>query len=227
MSEIIIDIRNASKRFKENIVFHDVSLSFEKGKIYGLIGRNGSGKTVLFKCICGFMPLTSGTIMVGGKIVGKDIDIPRNIGMIIEAPGFLPQYSGLKNLMMLASLRMAAENDAHNTKHRCEKDLVSAVMKEVGLDPDSKKRVGKYSLGMKQRLAIAQAIMDHPTILILDEPTSGLDNSGVEDVRALLQTLRASGTTILLASHNVEDIKTLCDAAYRIDNGMLSCVEIA
>lgn len=227
MSEIIIEIRNASKRFKENIVFHDVSLSFEKGKIYGLIGRNGSGKTVLFKCICGFMPLTSGTIIVGGKVVGKDIDIPRNIGMIIDAPGFLPQYSGFKNLMMLTSLRAAAESDAHNTKHRFEKNPVSAAMKEVGLDPDSKKRVGKYSLGMKQRLAIAQAIMDHPTILILDEPTSGLDNSGVEDVRALLQTLRDSGTTILLASHNVEDIKILCDAAYRIDNGMLSCVEIA
>lgn len=226
MPETIIEIRNASKRFKENMVFHDVSVSFEKGRIYGLIGRNGSGKTVLFKCICGFMPLSSGTITVEGKVIGKDVDIPKNIGMIIEGPGFLPQYSGLKNLMMLASLRVAAEGiNAHSLKHRDLKEYVSLVIKQVGLDPNSKKRVGKYSVGMKQRLAIAQAIMDHPTILILDEPTSGLDNSGVGDVRALLQSLRDGGTTILLASHNAEDIKTLCDVTYRIDNGVLSRAE--
>lgn len=208
MSENIIVIEHATKVFKENTIFSDVSVSFEKGKIHGLIGRNGSGKTVLFKCICGFMPLTSGTIRVNGQIVGKDIDIPKGLGIIIEEPGFLPQYSGYKNLAMLAS-----------TRHVASKDTLSEVMLRVGLSPDNKKSVGKYSLGMRQRLGIAQAIMENPSILILDEPTNGLDSSGVEDVRILLSELAAAGTTILLASHSTEDVQLLCDTVYELRDG--------
>ena len=187
-----------------------MSLEFERGKIYGIVGRNGSGKTVLFKCICGFTPLTSGKIFVNGKVVGKDINIPKNIGVIIETPGFLPNYSGYKNLRFLASIN-----------NKISKDDICNTLSAVGLDPKSKKHVGKYSLGMRQRLGIAQAIMENPDILILDEPMNGLDNDGVKDIRNLLLKIKGEGKTILLASHNREDISVLCDEVYEMDKGVL------
>ena len=196
----MIQVEHAVKEFKE----------FEKGKIYGLVGRNGSGKTVLLKSICGFLPLTSGTIKVEGKVIGKDIEVPENIGIIIEEPGFLPQYSAKKNLKLLALLRNQI-SDAE----------IEGTLEKVGLDPKSKKKVGKFSMGMRQRLGIAQAIMENPRILILDEPTNGLDEVGVKEIRKLLLDLKNEERTIIIASHNAEDISTLCDQVYEMDGGVI------
>lgn len=208
--ETCIEVQNAVKRFRDQVVLKNVSISFEKGKIHGIVGRNGSGKTVLFKCICGLMHPEEGVILVNGKRVGRDVDMPEDIGAIIEAPGFLPNYSGYKNLRFLANIR-----------RKIGREEILNVLRTVGLDPESRKHVGKYSLGMRQRLGIAQAIMEDPEILILDEPMNGLDNAGVQDIRALLLELKAQGKTILLASHNHEDIAALCDTVHEMDGGVL------
>ena len=208
--ENCIEVQNVVKRFRDQVVLKNVSISFETGKIHGIVGRNGSGKTVLFKCICGLMHPEEGVILVNGKRVGRDVDMPEDIGAIIEAPGFLPNYSGYKNLRFLANIR-----------RKIGKEEILNVLKTVGLDPESRKHVGKYSLGMRQRLGIAQAIMEDPEILILDEPMNGLDNAGVQDIRALLLELKAQGKTILLASHNHEDIAALCDTVHEMDGGVL------
>ena len=208
--ETCIEVQNVVKRFRDQVVLKNVSISFEKGQIHGIVGRNGSGKTVLFKCICGLMHPKEGVILVNGKRVGRDVDMPEDIGAIIEAPGFLPNYSGYKNLRFLANIR-----------RKIGKEEILNVLKTVGLDPESRKHVGKYSLGMRQRLGIAQAIMEDPEILILDEPMNGLDNAGVQDIRALLLELKAQGKTILLASHNHEDIAALCDTVHEMDGGVL------
>lgn len=208
-----IVIENVCKRFKDNLVLDRVNLQIEEGTICGLIGRNGSGKTVLMKCICGLMPLTSGKITVQGQIVGKDAEIPKSIGVIIETPGFLPAYSGYSNLKFLADI-----------SGKADKAAIRKAIQSVGLDPDSKKHVGKYSLGMRQRLGLAQAIMENPDILILDEPMNGLDKDGVRDMRQYLLDLKANGKTILIASHSAEDIDVLCDTVYEIDKGKLSAL---
>lgn len=207
----IIQIDHVNKQFKDVKVLKDITVDFEAGQIHGLIGRNGSGKTVLMKCICGFMQPTAGSIFVDGMQVGKDVDIPQNLGVIIEAPGFLPGYSGFKNLKFLADIQK-----------RANAAKIKAVMQRVGLDPESKKHVSKYSLGMRQRLGIAQAIMEDPDILILDEPMNGLDNHGVEDIRNLLLNLKEEGKTILIASHSAEDIAVLCDTVHEMDAGVLT-----
>ncbi|MCL1791357.1 MAG: ATP-binding cassette domain-containing protein [Peptococcaceae bacterium] len=200
-----IRVREATKEFKENVVFFNVTMAAEPGEITGIVGRNGSGKTVLFKCICGFMPLTTGRITVGGSEVGRDVDVPVSMGIIIEAPGFLPNYSGFRNLKFLAGIqRKIGDQQIQNT------------MDLVGLDWKSKKPVGKYSLGMRQRLGIAQAIMENPAFLVLDEPMNGLDHAGVEDMRRLFLRLKGAGKTILVASHDARDIDVLCDRVYEI-----------
>lgn len=205
-----IEIKSLTKKFKSAVVLDDVSLSFESKKIHGLIGRNGAGKTMLLKCICGFVIPDKGTITVEGKKVGKDCDVPGNLGIIIETPGFLPNYDGFANLKFLAVIK----NKISNQKIR---DTIAYV----GLDPNSKKHVGKYSLGMRQRLGLAQAIMEDPDILILDEPMNGLDNQGVQDIRNLLLQMREDGKTIILASHSKEDIAVLCDYTYEMDHGKI------
>ncbi|MDR2736379.1 MAG: ATP-binding cassette domain-containing protein [Gracilibacteraceae bacterium] len=201
-----IRVREATKSFKDNIVFYNVSMAAEPGEITGVVGRNGSGKTVLFKCICGFMPLTTGRITVGGHEIGREVDVPKNIGIIIEAPGFLPNYSGFRNLKFLAGIQ-----------RKIGYKQIQETMELVGLDWKSKKPVGKYSLGMRQRLGIAQAIMEDPAYLVLDEPMNGLDNTGVDDMRKLFLYLRELGKTILVASHDANDIDILCDRVYEID----------
>lgn len=210
MENIVIDIRNITKKYREYTVIKNVSLSVPKGKIVGLIGNNGSGKTVLMKIICGLVAVTSGEVLVRGKQVGRDCDIPDNIGVIIETPGFLQNFSAYKNLMFLAQIN-----------HKINAENVKTAIKTVGLDPNEKKRVGKYSLGMRQRLGLAQAIMENPDLLILDEPMNGLDKSGVSDIRKLLFSLKEQGKTILLTSHNSEDINLLCDAVYEMDKGVI------
>ena len=212
--EEIIVIEHVSKIFGENKVLDDVCVSFEKGRIHGIIGRNGSGKTMLMKCICGFVPVTSGSIQVRGKKVGKDIDVPQNMGIIIETPGFLNGYSGYNNLKFLA-----------NIDNKISEEKIIETLKLVKLDPHNKKHVGKYSLGMRQRLGLAQALMEDPDILILDEPMNGLDQSGVEEMREVLAALAKKGTTILMANHNAEDIEILCDTVHEMDLGVISRVK--
>ena len=188
-----VKTEHVTKRFGEDLVLKEVNLTLKVGQVYGVVGNNGSGKTVLMKCICGFLPVTTGTIRVFGKEIGRDVDFPESLGVIIETPGFLTQYTGVKNLEILADMkRMISKAD------------IRLILKKVGLDPDMKKPVGKYSLGMRQRLGIAQAIMEDPRFLILDEPFNGLDKHGVAEIRELLLDLKAAGKTILLASHNDE-----------------------
>ena len=208
-----IVIKNLTKKFKEAVVLDNVNISFEKGKVHGLIGRNGSGKTMLMKSICGIVPPTSGEIVVGGKRIGKDTDIPKNVGVIIETPGFIPNYSAYSNLKFLAALN-----------NRIGKNEIRNAIKSVGLDPDDKKRVGKFSLGMRQRLGLAQAIMEDPELPILDEPMNGLDKDGVADMREYLLALKKQGKTLLIASHSAEDIDILCDTVCEMDKGRLTVV---
>lgn len=187
-----------------------MNLQCYKGEICGIVGRNGSGKTVLFKSICGLVKLNSGEITVNGDVIGKDISIIKNAGVIIEEPGLLRYKSGMKNLEYLYMIN-----------NKLDRKYLMTVMEKVGLDPKSRKKVGKYSMGMRQRLAIGQAIMENPEILILDEPMNGLDNHGVEDMRKIFLELKNMGKTILLASHNREDIDVLCDKVYEMDRGEL------
>lgn len=205
-----ITLRNISKSFKKNTVLRQISAEFANGKIHGIIGYNGSGKTVLLKIICGLIPADDGELYIGGKLYKSGSNNNVNIGTIIETPGFLPMQSGLKNLQYLASIR-----------HKIGIEEIAESMKKVGLNPYEKKHVAKYSLGMRQRLGLAQAIMENPDLLILDEPMNGLDKDGVKDMRQYLLELKAQGKTILIASHSAEDIDVLCDTVYEMENGTL------
>jgi len=207
----MIVLKHVRKTFGREEVLRDVSAAFESGMIHGLVGRNGSGKTVLLKCIAGLIPVDGGTIRVNGKYIGREIEMPPNLGAIIETPGFLPNYSGFRNLKFLADIR-----------GRIGSDEIRDAIERVGLDPKSPKWVSRYSLGMRQRLGIAQAIMENPSLLILDEPMNGLDNAGVKQMRRLLAELRDEGRTILLASHNPLDIDRLCDTVSQMDRGILA-----
>lgn len=207
----IVEVKGLSKSFGKNRVLDNVSFSFEEKQIHGIIGRNGSGKTMLFKCILGMMPFSEGEILVRSRRVGKDVDVPDDVGMIIEGPGFLPNYSGYSNLRLLSRVKKVIGRD----------EIVRAI-ESVGLNPASRKRVGKYSMGMRQRLCIAQAIMENPSMLILDEPMNGLDNRGVSEIRELLLNLKSKGKTIFIASHNQEDIRQLCDTVCEMDCGKLT-----
>ena len=205
----VIRVMDVSKSFGEETVLHHISYDFKEGRIYGIVGNNGSGKTVLMKCICGFMRQDKGKIYVNGAEIGKDEDFPESLGMIIETPGFLPNVSGYKNLKILADLRA-----------RVGRQEIRASIAKVGLDPDMRKPVSKYSLGMRQRLGIAQAIMENPDVLILDEPFNGLDKNTVLKMRKLILDLRDQGKAILLASHNAVDIEELCDRVYEMEIGV-------
>lgn len=205
-----IKVTNAVKRFKEQKVLDHLEISFSAGKIYGIVGYNGSGKTVLLKCICGFLTLDEGEIIILGKRLKKDMDMIQDAGVIIEEPAFLKEYSGRKNLEFLYSVR-----------NRPDPGRIAQVLQKVGLDVRSRKKVKHYSLGMKQRLAIAQAIMEDPAILLLDEPMNGLDKNGVAEIRELLLELKKQNKTIVLVSHNQEDIRVLCDEIYEMDDGQL------
>jgi ABC-2 type transport system ATP-binding protein len=213
MADIAVSVQHVYKEFRGEQVLADVHRDFEAGKIHGIVGNNGSGKTVLFKCVCGFMPVTKGKILVDYEQVGKDTDFPGDIGIIIETPGFLPQYGALRNLELLAMLR-----------RRADRKKVADTIRRVGLDPLSRKPVGKYSLGMRQRLGIAQAIMENPRLLILDEPLNGLDKHGAAEMRELFRSLRNEGKTIILASHNAADIDGLCDTVCEMDAGVLTAM---
>lgn len=207
--EYMVKVKNVSKSFKGEQVLKNVSINFEKGKVYGIVGKNGSGKTILFKTIIGYVKPTSGKVYVNEKEIGKDTDFAENVGIIIETPGFLSGYSAYNNLEYLASIQ-----------NKITKQQIKEAISMVGLDAESKKKVGKYSLGMRQRLGIAQAIMEKPELLILDEPMNGLDKNGIKIVKDLLLRLKMEGKTIILASHYAEDME-ICDEIYEMDAGHL------
>ncbi len=208
--ESIIDVENVSLIIKKREILSQINLRCSQGEICGIVGRNGSGKTMLMKCICGFVRPSSGTIKVFQQRIGKDRDFISNAGIIIETPGFIPYYSGIKNLRLLAAIQ-----------GKVGRAGIEEAMRRVGLNPAMKRAVRKYSLGMKQRLGLAQAIMENPDVLILDEPFNGLDKEGVSEMRDYLLSLRKEGKTILLSSHSEEDIRVLCDCVYEMDKGRL------
>lgn len=204
----MIQVKDVSLTLNKRQILNHVSLSLESGKIYGLVGNNGCGKTMLMKCICGFIKPTSGEVEVDGKVIGRDEDYLPDAGIIIETPGFIPYYSGLQNLKVLAGI-----------KNKITVEDMKTTLQQVGLDANLKLSVKKYSLGMRQRLGLAQAIMENPSVLILDEPMNGLDRNGVEEIRHLLLSLKALDKLIIIASHNAEDIEVLCDKVYEMENG--------
>ena len=209
MPDKSIKVIGANKYFGKTQALCNVSMECNQGEIVGIIGRNGAGKTVLFKAVCGLLSLDSGEILTGGEI--RQSDILPSAGIIIEEPSFLRNYTGMQNLEYLYMIN-----------HKDDRPYLERVMEKVGLDAKSKKRVGKYSMGMRQRLAIAQAIMENPDYLILDEPFNGLDNHGVGEMRELFLELKKEGKVMLIASHNSEDIKILCDRVYSMEAGKLT-----
>ena len=210
MNELVISIKNAYKKFGEQVVLNDVSLEIYKGRIYGIIGRNGSGKTVLFKSICGFILLDSGEITVSDKVIGKDVDMPKNVGLIIETPGFLKDYSAYWNLKFLADLNKKITND----------DIKNAI-RRVGLNPEDKKAVGKYSLGMRQKLGIAIALMENPELIILDEPFNALDEKSVEKVKKIIKQRAEAGALIIVSCHDREILDQIADSIYYMEEGKI------
>lgn len=198
---------NVNKTIDKKIILNDVSLKLRSGMIYGFVGRNGSGKTMLFRALSGLMSIDSGTVSLDGKVLHKDFDVLPDLGIMIENAGLYPQLSGFDNLKRLSSIRKKVDDNT-----------IREYISTVGLDPDDKRPFRKYSLGMKQRLVFAQAIFEDQKILMLDEPTNAMDDSGVQMVRDILLE-RKKDSIILIASHNHEDIDLLADEKYRVSNG--------
>lgn len=212
---IVISLKNVSKSYKGLTLFQNVNLDIEKGSICGIVGPNGSGKSVLFKMICGFVFPDEGSIVVDGVEIGKSKRFPDNIGIIIDRPGYIANKTGFQNLKELAMIR-----------GKISDEKIAETMEKVGLQPQAKQKVKHYSLGMKQKLAIAQAIMEDQQILILDEPFNALDAESVNNIRHLLLSFKSEGRTILLTSHNQEDIDILCDRVFRINKYQLEPVAL-
>ncbi|HAE62307.1 MAG TPA: multidrug ABC transporter ATP-binding protein [Eubacteriaceae bacterium] len=208
MSKVILE--NYSKKINKKEVLKNINYTFDSGKIYGLFGRNGSGKTMLLRAIAGLIYPTSGVVKIDGKILHKDMSFPPKLGIIIENTHLLPQYDSFTNLKILSKINNIATDD----------DIKQSI-KQVGLDPDSRLKVKKFSLGMKQRLSIAQAIFEKPDLLLLDEPTNAIDEKGVEEIRTLLLNQKKLGATIIIASHNKEDLSVLADITLKMDEGKL------
>lgn len=210
----MIQIKDLELDIKGRRILSDVNMTIEEGKIYGLVGNNGSGKTMLMKCICGFVKPTAGAVITKEGIIGRDVDYMKDTGIIIENPGFIPYYSGMKNLKLLAEIKGTAD-----------KAKLRKTMEVCGLNPGLRLPVKKYSLGMRQRLGIAQAIMEDQTVLILDEPMNGLDKEGTAAVRELLLKKKEEGKLIILASHNREDIDVLCDEVFEVEKGRVRKIQ--
>lgn len=205
-----VEIKDYTKVIKGKTILDNINYTFEGGRIYGLQGRNGSGKTMLLRAISGLMFATSGHIIIDGKVLHKDIEFPENLGLIIESTELLPQFDAFTNLKLIAGIKKVATDD----------DIRRAI-EDVGLEEAGGKKVKEYSLGMRQKLAIAQAVFEKPKILLLDEPTNGLDEVSVEKIRKLLKALAGNGTLIIVASHNKEDIEFLSDVLIKMDNGRI------
>ena len=205
-----IEIKNLTKEIKGSVVLSNINLRLEQGKIYGIRGKNGSGKTMLMRAISGLILPSEGTIDINGEILGKQISFPRSIGVLIENPSFLPDYTGFRNLKTLAEIQ-----------GKIDDDKIRAAISKVGLDPDDKKKYKKYSLGMKQRLGIACAIMEEPDIVLLDEPINALDEKGVKLVRGILQELKARGAIVMVACHDREELEALSDEIFEMEAGKI------
>lgn len=205
-----IEVNNISKVIGGVTVLDDMNLTFEPGKIYGLKGKNGSGKTMLMRAICGLIRPTQGSISINGSVLGKDISFPDSIGVLIENPSFINKYTGFKNLKILASIQ-----------NRIDDSEIRNALKMVGLEPDDKRTYRKYSLGMKQRLGIACALMEYPEIILLDEPFNALDDAGIALVREILLERREQGCLLVLACHETEELEALSDEVYRIVDGKI------
>ncbi|WP_148410620.1 ABC transporter ATP-binding protein [Murimonas intestini] len=206
-----IEVCNVVKTIRNNTVIDDITVSFDSGKIYGLKGINGSGKTMLMRLICGLIRPTKGSILINGKMLWRDITFPESIGILLENPAFLDFYSGRENLHMLAAIKKTTDDRR-----------IRQVLDMVGLNPEDKKKYKKYSLGMKQRLGIAAAIMESPDIVLLDEPTNALDSDGIERFKKILEKERERGALIILTCHDYETLRELCDEIYMIEGGKLA-----
>lgn len=210
MEENSIVLENVSKRFKDQIVLEHVNAEFQPGHIYGIIGHNGSGKTLLFKMICGFVLPTEGEVLVYGKRLDKNNCFPKETGVVIEKSGLIENYTAHQNLKYLTKLCKNVDDN-----------IIEQTLLEVGLEPKSKKKYKNFSLGMKQKLSIAQAILEYPKILVLDEPFNSLDEDSISKVKEILLSFKREGKLILIASHNSIDIDELCDKKFKIQNGKL------
>lgn len=210
-----IEIESLTKILSHNEILNDINLTLESGKIYGFVGKNGSGKTMLMRAICGLIVPTSGCVKIDGKVLGKDMSFPNSIGALIENPGFINGYSGFKNLKFLAQIQ-----------NKISDQDITLIMKQVGLDPSGKKSFRKYSLGMKQKLGIAAAIMEDPSILILDEPFNALDEETVETIRKLIQSKRNENAVVVISCHDRYEIETLCDEIIEIQAGKIKSILI-
>lgn len=201
---------NVTKKIKDSVILDDISISLEKGKIHGIRGYNGSGKTMLLRSIAGLIKLSEGKIIVDGKVVGKDTPFPESVGVLIEYPSFIPDYNGYENLLFLAKIR-----------NKINEEAIRKTILWVGLDPEDKRKYKKYSLGMKQRLGIAQAIMENPDLLLLDEPTNALDEKGIHLMVQIIKKLKSEGKTIIVTSHDREFLEQVADNFYTISEGMV------
>ncbi len=206
---MFIELTNVSKTIKGTVVLDNINLRMESGKVYGLKGKNGSGKTMLMRAVCGLIS-TDGTVNINGEILGKDISFPRSIGVLIENPSFISNYTGFKNLKVLASIQNRINDE----------DIKNALIK-VQLDPDDKRTYRKYSLGMKQKLGIAAAFMENPDIIILDEPINALDEAGAKQVHKILEEQKSRGAIIIIACHDREELEMLSDEIIEISEGKI------
>lgn len=205
-----IEVKNLTKKISGKLILDNINMNMSSGKIYGLKGKNGSGKTMLMRAICGLILPTEGQIVIDGQVLGKDISFPESIGALIEMPGFIANYSGYKNLKVLAQIQ-----------GKIDDNKILDTLKLVGLDPNEKKKYKKYSLGMKQKLGIAAAIMENPQIIILDEPTNALDENSIVSLRKILHKYRDEGSLIIISCHDSEELEYLSDEIFHIENGRI------
>lgn len=208
--ESYIEIKNLTKKIKNNIVLDNINIKLYKGKVYGFRGINGSGKTMLFRAICGLIKPTSGEIIINGKVLHKDISFPESVGVLIENPGFLPNYSGVENLKILSEIKGIIGDKE-----------IEEVLDLVGLDYNDNRKYKQYSLGMKQKLGIAQALMESPELILLDEPTNALDEKSIENILNIIDAERLKGKVILIASHDKENLDKISDYVFKINNGKI------
>ena len=207
---MILEAKNISKCIKKHIILDNVSIKAESGVVYGLCGENGSGKTMLLRALSGLMKIDEGEITLGGKVLGKDFSVLPSLGIVLENAGLFPGLTGYRNLEYLADIKKIAGREE-----------IKDALRRVGLDPEDKRVYGKYSLGMKQRLAIAQAIMERPDIIMLDEPTNSLDSEGVEEIRNIILEEKKRGAIIILTSHIRQDMDYLADVKYTVKAGKI------
>lgn len=205
-----LEIKDYTKKIKDKLILDNINLKLETGKVYGFYGRNGSGKTMLFRAIATLIYPSSGDILIDNKSIIKDDFDLSDIGLLLEDPGFYSHLNGFDNLSLLYEI-----NNKKDPNH------IRKILKKIGLDNYEKEKYKEYSLGMKQKLRIAQAIMENQKIIILDEPTNGLDETSMENIRNIIISLKDEGKLVLLASHNKDDLKYLCDTIYKIDNGKI------